>query len=231
MSPPVTSATGIAPASTSAAPAPRAIIDYDFQSVLAAPPKQRFVLWLLAGLLAALAIGLAIAKVDMVVAANGKIITSDSQIVVQPLETSVVRSVAVRAGDRVKAGDVLATLDPTFSEADAAELSAKLRNLDAAYSRLEAELAGLQYDPKSPNAEQLTQREIFRRRHDEYVAKLAAPVKKAEQYKADLASHQVTAEGLAAQVKLLGEQERMYQGLAPRTWPPRSNCSTRASVS
>ena len=106
MSSPVTSGTGIAPAATSAAPAPRAIIDNDFQSVLAAAPKQRLVLWLLAGVLAALALGLAVAKVDMVVAANGKIITSDSQIVVQPLETSVVRSVSVRAGDRVKAGDV-----------------------------------------------------------------------------------------------------------------------------
>jgi hemolysin D len=123
MSSPVTTpAAGIAPASTSAAPAPRAIIDYDFQSVLAAPPRQRLVLWLLAGLFVALGIGLAAAKVDMVVAANGKIITTDSQIVVQPLETSVVRSVAVKAGDRVKAGDVLATLDSTFSEADAAAL-------------------------------------------------------------------------------------------------------------
>ena len=76
---------GVAPAGASAAAAPRAVIDYDFQSVLAAPPKQRLVLWLLAGVLAALALGLAVAKVDMVVAANGKIITSDSQIVVQPL--------------------------------------------------------------------------------------------------------------------------------------------------
>ena len=213
MSSPVTSGTGIAPAATSAAPAPRAIIDYDFQSVLAAPPKQRLVLWLLAGMLAALALGLAIAKVDMVVAANGKIITSDSQIVVQPLETSVVRSVAVRVGDRVKSGDVLATLDPTFSEADAAELSAKLRNLNATYARLEAELAGADYDPKAPNAEELTQREIFRKRHEEYVAKLASSVKKAEQHKADLAAHQIAAEGLVGQVKLMGEQQRMYQGL------------------
>ena len=92
MSSPETTLAGIAPASTTAAPAPRAIIDYDFQSVLAAPPKQRLVLWLLAGLIATWAIALAVAKVDMVVAANGKIITSDSQIVVQPLETSVVRS-------------------------------------------------------------------------------------------------------------------------------------------
>lgn len=212
-SPETTPAAGIAPASTTAAPAPRAIIDYDFQSVLAAPPKQRLVLWLLAGLMAALAIALAVAKVDMVVAANGKIITSDSQIVVQPLETSVVRSVVVKAGERVKAGNVLATLDPTFSEADAAELSAKLRNLNATYARLEAELAGVEYDPKSPNAEQLTQREIFRKRHEEYAAKLASSVKKAEQYKADLASHQVAAGGLAGQVKLIGEQQRMYEGL------------------
>src|SRR5262249_52000342 len=166
-------ATGIAPAATNAVPAPRAIIDYDFQSVLAAPPRQRLVLWLLAGMLAALTIGLAVTKVDMVVAANGKIITTDSQIVVQPLETAVVRSVAVKAGDRVKAGDILATLDPTFSEADAAELSAKLRNLNAAYARLEAELAGIEYDPRAANAEHLTQREIFRKRHQEYTAKLA----------------------------------------------------------
>src|SRR5262249_39041900 len=123
MSPSATTpATGIAPAATSAAPAPRAI-RLRFSKRAGAPPRQRLVLWLLVGLLAALAIGLAAAKVDMIVAANGKIITTDSQIVVQPLETSVVRSVAVKAGDRVKPGDVLATLDPTFSEADAAELS------------------------------------------------------------------------------------------------------------
>src|SRR5436305_6070741 len=134
MSPPVTSGTGIAPAATSAAPAPRAVIDYDFQSVLAAPPKQRLVLWILAVMIAAAAVGLGVAKVDMIVAANGKIMTTDSQIVVQPLETSVVRSVNVKPGDRVKAGDVLATLDPTFSSADAAENSAKLRNLDATYA-------------------------------------------------------------------------------------------------
>src|ERR1051325_10863160 len=103
MSSPVTSGTGIAPAATSAAPAPRAIIDYDFQSVLAAPPKQRLVLWLLAGMLAALALGLAEARVDVVGAANGKMIPSDTPIVVQPLEPSVVRSVAVRAGDRLHA--------------------------------------------------------------------------------------------------------------------------------
>ena len=106
-------------AAAAAAPAPRAVIDYDFQSVLVAAPKQRLVLWLMAGLIALAAIGLSIAQVDMIVAANGKVVTSDSQIVVQPFETSVVRSMAVKMGQKVKEGDVLATLDPTFTQADA----------------------------------------------------------------------------------------------------------------
>ena len=97
-----------------AAPAPRAVIDYDFQSVLVAAPKQRLVLWLMAGLIVLAAIGLSVAQVDMIVAANGKVVTTDSQIVVQPFETSVVRSMAVKMGQKVKEGDVLATLDPTF---------------------------------------------------------------------------------------------------------------------
>src|SRR5262249_56699242 len=100
-------ATGIAPAATNAVPAPRAVIDYDFQSVLAAPPRQRLILWLLATLVALAAAALAIAHVDMIIAANGKIVTSDTQMVVQALETSVVRSVKVKPGDRVSAGTVL----------------------------------------------------------------------------------------------------------------------------
>ena len=114
---------------SAAEPAPRALIDYDFHSALAPPPRRRVVLWLMALLFAAAAIGLALARVDIVVSANGRLVTSESEIVVQPLETSVVRGIAVRMGDRVKAGQILATLDPTFTEADEAELGAKLRRL------------------------------------------------------------------------------------------------------
>ena len=62
------------------APAPRAFIDYDFQTVLRAPPQQRLVLWLMVGLVAFAAAALAILKVDLVVSANGKIVTGDSKI-------------------------------------------------------------------------------------------------------------------------------------------------------
>ena len=92
---------GAMPAPASSAAAPRALIDYDFQTVLRVPPRRRLVLWLLLGLVIAAAAALAVLKVDIVVSANGKIVTSDSEIVIQPVETSVVRSIAVSMGQQV----------------------------------------------------------------------------------------------------------------------------------
>ena len=210
------SVSGEVPHPAGSAPAPRAIIDYDFQSVLAAPPRQRLVLWLMLGLIAAAAIGLSVARVDVVVATNGKIVTTDSDIVIQPLEASVVRSVNVHLGDKVTAGEVLATLDPTFSDADEAELTAKLHFLGAKYDRLAAELAGSNYDPASPTAEEQAQRDVFRQRRDEFAAKLDAAQHKADQLQADLTAHRVEAQGLQQQIQLVGEQEGMYRTLVAK---------------
>jgi hemolysin D len=201
---------------SAAEPAPRALIDYDFHSVLMAPPRRRVVLWLMAGLFAAAAVALALAKVDIVVSANGRLVTTDSEVVVQPLETSVVRSINVGMGDRVKAGQVLATLDPTFTEADEAELGAKLRRLQAAQDRIDAELAGTLYDPRHPNPDELTQRDIFGKRHDEYDARLAALDRRAEEYQADLAAHKTEAEGLQQQIRLATQAEGIYQVLVAK---------------
>src|SRR5690242_7675348 len=86
----------------------RAGIDYEFQSIFTAPPRQRLTLWLMTGLIATSAAVLTVAKVDVVVSANGRLATSDSQIVVQPLETSIVRSINVKVGQRVPRGELLA---------------------------------------------------------------------------------------------------------------------------
>ncbi len=198
------------------APAPRALIDYDFQSALYAPPRRRVVLWLMAGLVAAAAGALALAKVDIIVSANGRIVTSDSEIVIQPLETSVVRSIAVRMGQKVKAGEVLARLDPTFTGADEAELSAKLGHLQAACDRIAAELAGIAYDPRDPNDDERTQSDIFGKRGDEYAARIAAFEGKIEEYRADLAAHKTEAQGLQEQIRLAAQAEDIYRTLVAK---------------
>jgi HlyD family secretion protein len=207
---------GMVPTAPANMPMPRPLIDYDFQTVLTAPPKQRVVLWLMVCLVAFVAAALAILKVDIVVSANGKIITGDKEIVIQPVETSVVRSIAVKMGQQVKAGDMLATLDPTFTEADRDELAAKLRTLNATFDRLDAEISGGVYDPSNPNPDGATQRDVFRKRHDEYAAKLGATVHKVEQARSDLTAHLVEAKSLQEMIRLAGQEADIYQQLVAK---------------
>src|SRR5260370_24410021 len=106
----------------------------------------------------------AIAKVDRIVVAPGKLVTTASTIVVQPLETSVVRSLEARVGDIVRQGETLATLDPIFSEADADQLRGKIKSLTAHIERLEAEIDDTTYEPKARDDETRLQATIWLRR-------------------------------------------------------------------
>src|SRR5205823_6264582 len=101
------SANSLTPVSPAPVAVPRPIIDYDFQTALTDASKQRFVLWLMIALVAAATVWLAVARVDIIINADGQLATSESEIVIQPLETSIVRSVMVRVGRRVAKGEVL----------------------------------------------------------------------------------------------------------------------------
>ena len=204
----------IIPAAPPAAlPAPRAGIDYEFQTIFKAPPRQRITLWLMVALLATTTIALTISKVDIVISANGKLATSDSQIVVQPLETSIVRSVDVKVGQKVRKGALLATLDPTFTQADESELGNKLRGLQAAYDRLSAEMQGSPYAPSTPNTDEQTQLDIWQKRQSEHQARVNTADQRVQQFEADLAAHKAEAQGLAEQIKLSGDAQNIYATL------------------
>ena len=71
------------------------------------------------------------AKMDIVVSAQGKVIPSGKSKVLQSLEPGVVRSIAVRDGQSVKAGDVLLELDPTSTGADRNRLQRELWESEA----------------------------------------------------------------------------------------------------
>ena len=80
---------------------------------------SRLTLYILAG---CVTLGIFLASqvhVDRIVTATGQLITREPTIIVQTLNRAIISSINVREGDRVKAGDVLATLDPTFAAATA----------------------------------------------------------------------------------------------------------------
>ncbi|HLN25114.1 MAG TPA: HlyD family type I secretion periplasmic adaptor subunit [Patescibacteria group bacterium] len=83
-----------------------------------------------------------LAKLDNVVVARGKIVTTDPNIEVQPLEVSIIRTIDVRVGQVVHKGQVLAHLDPTFTTADTSRLEDRTLSLTGQVARLGAELRG-----------------------------------------------------------------------------------------
>ncbi len=106
------------------------------------PRSARGVVWIIATMFAACLVALGLIKIDRVVTTQGKVVSAASLIVVQPLETSIVRSVKVKEGQTVHAGDILAELDPTFAAADEGALANQVATLQAEVTRLRAEAEG-----------------------------------------------------------------------------------------
>lgn len=82
------------------------------------------------------------AVLDEQVRATGKVIVSSRSQIVQVVDGGVLRSLRVKEGDVVQAGDVLAELDRVRFEASAAETQSKALDLSANVQRLQAELLG-----------------------------------------------------------------------------------------
>lgn len=81
-------------------------------------------------------------KLDRIVSSQGgKIVPVDQVNVFQALDPSIIKSIAVREGEQVHAGQLLATLDPTFAAADVNQLKLQIVSLEAQIIRDEAELA------------------------------------------------------------------------------------------
>lgn len=73
---------------------------------------------------------------------GGRIVTRAELLnVYQPLDNSIIKSIDVREGEQVMAGQLLATLDQTFADADVYQYKLQLANSEAQIARDEAELA------------------------------------------------------------------------------------------
>lgn len=82
------------------------------------------------------------AMMDIVVTTQGRVIPSGKSKVIQPLEAGIVKTIAVKDGQKVKAGDILVELDPTTTGADRDRLQRELWETEADAERLNAMLAG-----------------------------------------------------------------------------------------
>jgi hemolysin D len=110
--------------------------------------------------------------IDRVVTARGKLVTQSPLMVVQPLETSIIRSIDVTEGQKVQTGDALARLDPTFASADVSALQVQVSNLQAEVARMQAELEERSFQYSGLDPPMVLQAAIHAQRESERKAKL-----------------------------------------------------------
>ncbi len=115
----------------------------------------------------------AIVQVDVVITGSGRLATETPPLMLQPLERSIIREMNVKPGEEVKKGQLLATLDPTFAQADLTSLSAQQRQLVAQLRRLEAEFAGTPLEaPQELSAESDLQMSLYKQREAQYESQI-----------------------------------------------------------
>jgi HlyD family secretion protein len=136
------------------------------------PRSARGTIWVVASMFAVSLLALGVIRVDQVVTAQGRVISITPTMVVQPLEISVVRSIEVREGEIVRAGQVLARLDPTFATADLGSLTAQVSTLQAQVSRMQAEVESRPFTYSGLDPDMSLQAAIFGQRQAEYELKL-----------------------------------------------------------
>jgi len=167
-------------------------------------------LFAILGLLVTTVLWASLTYIDTKVMAMARLITTQPNIVLQPLETAVIRTMNAKVGDVVKTGDILATLDPTFAEADVSASRAALMSLEAQGRRLETALYGLPIESFSSDpAIDALEKEVFNRQKLEVEDKVLALEQQVNQIGAQIRTNFRDAEGMAGQVAILQEIEAM----------------------
>jgi len=178
-----------------------------------APRREHITVWVLAGFLALAVLLACVLNVDIVVEGTGKISPMAGALYVSPYSTGIIKTVNVRAGDFVKKGQALATLDPTFTQADLTQLQQHLSSDEAVVAREQAEVANKV--PVFPHKDdyQALQAGIYRKRQDEYksnVGNYDSQIHSLEavvlQYRSDVAQY-------TQRVKIAGDVVNVYTPL------------------
>ena len=159
------------PASLSDLPLPLLEFQSPTAAVIATPVSivSRYTMLLVTALVATLIAVAAVVRIPKVVSAPGRLVSTASNVLLQPFDTSIVQAIDVHEGEIVHKGEILAKLNPTFASANLRALSAEVIQLAARRDRLAAEAGGTTYAPAHPNAAQRLQAAIFQSRKAERI--------------------------------------------------------------
>lgn len=182
--------------------------------VRTAPANEHIILYVLTAMFV-LAIGLmAVVKLDRVVTSvAGIIVPTAGSLYVSPFDTGIVRKINVTVGEVVRKGQALATLDPTFTQADLVQLQQHLGSDVAQIAREEAELEKRPYVFSPTDPYQSIQGVLWQKRQAQFHSDLANFDGQIHSAEAQMLQAQSDADKYRGRLKLSADAESVYQPL------------------
>ena len=180
-------------------------------ALVALPPNAlaRYIIWVVSSMAITMLVVMGTFPLDRVVSTPGELVSTSPTLLVQPLETSIVKSIDVKEGEVVHKGQVLAHLDPTLSGADATNMREQTDAYGAQVNRLQAEAGGTEYHPDLANPASTSEAAIFMRRRAEFSAKLQNYAQQIASLKTDVMGFQASAAMYAGRVRVASDVRNM----------------------
>ncbi|GEO98311.1 HlyD family type I secretion periplasmic adaptor subunit [Methylobacterium haplocladii] len=186
-------------------------------AILETPPSPLAMVftWTLCALFASALIWSFLANLDIYAVASGRVQSSGRSKVLQPFETSKVEAINVSNGARVKAGDLLISLDPTDAGADLAGRVSDLEALAAQMARRVSTIQAIREGQKTaePAYAETTPLPIKMRETAAMVADLNQYYATRLALEAQIAEKQATEQRLTASI---AARERLHAVLTER---------------
>lgn len=175
-------------------------------------PTGRLVMW---SILTLLVVGIAwaiLGHINEVAVAPGKVIPTGQVKTIQVKNKSIVKEIHVKEGQHVEKGDTLVVMDPTSTDADYDSLNKRAAYYALDIQRLEAELNGTSFSPKSdPNLELkdiTAEQSLYQSRVSQHRAEMEAAANAVNQKQAALNAERVNLNKYDEMLEIAREKER-----------------------
>ena len=175
-------------------------------------PTGRLVMWSILTLLVVGILWSVLGHINEVAVAPGKVIPTGQVKTIQVKNKSIVKEIHVKEGQHVEKGDTLVVMDPTSTDADYDSLNKRAAYYALDIQRLEAELNGTSFSPKSdPNLELkdiTAEQSLYQRRVSQHRAEMEAAANAVNQKQAALNAERVNLNKYDEMLEIAREKER-----------------------
>jgi hemolysin D len=189
----------------------------DLLAIQEQPPARlpRTVGYVTGALFAVLLAWAGFGQLDIVAAAEGRLVPRNYSRVVQPAEAGVVREVLVRDGELVKTGQVLLRMDATTASADMGTLQADAALKALSLRRIDAELKGRPFLIESSDSPNVSSQVLaqYRARRQSYLDANAQEQANMQRAQNELAAARQLLAKLQATVPIYQQTARSYEKL------------------